>query len=300
MSTRVCSPRKGVILAGGTGTRLHPITLAINKQLLPVYDKPMIYYPLTTLMLAGIRDIVVVSSPQVLPQLRVCLGDGAQWGISLAYAEQASPNGIAHGLLAAAGEIEGHPATLILGDNIFYRSGLPAQLHRAGERQRGATIFAVPVSQPQHFGIVVLGQDGNPVALEEKPAVPRSNLAVPGLYFYDDSALDLARTLKPSARGELEITDLNRLYLDIGALHVEPLGRGAAWLDGGTPGDLYEAGQFVRVLEERTGLKIACPEEVAFRMGFISRRDLERHVATLGACSYRDYLARIVEEDAGG
>lgn len=286
--------RKGVILAGGTGTRLHPVTLAINKQLLPVYDKPMIYYPLTTLMLAGIRDIVIVSSPQVVPQIEACLGDGNQWGISLAYAEQMNPDGIAHGLIVAADHIEGHPVTLILGDNIFYRSGLPDQLRNAGSRERGATIFTVPVQQPQRFGVVVVDDQGKALALEEKPRNPRSNLAVPGLYFFDDRAIELARTLKPSTRGELEITDLNRLYLEAGQLFVEALGRGGAWLDGGTPEDLFEASQFVRVMEERTGLKIACPEEVAFHMGFIGRADLERQVATLKECSYREYLQQVL------
>lgn len=289
--------RKGVILAGGTGTRLHPITLGTNKQLVPVYDKPMIYYPLTTLMLAGISDIVVVSSPDVLPQIRNCLGDGAQWGITLAYAAQEKPEGIAHGLLMAAGAIEGSPITLILGDNIFYRSGLPQQLMRAAGRAHGATIFSVPVSQPERFGVLVLDGNGNPLAIDEKPAEPRSNLAIPGLYFYDDRVFDLARTLRPSKRGELEITDLNRLYLSAGDLFVEPLGRGAAWLDGGTPDDLFEASQFVRVLEQRTGLKISCPEEVAYRMGYIDRNDLHRLVSELKACSYRDYLQSIVEED---
>jgi glucose-1-phosphate thymidylyltransferase len=290
-------PRKGVILAGGTGSRLHPVTLSVNKHLLPVYDKPMIYYPLTTLMLAGIRDITIVSSPDALPQIRDCLGDGGQWGLSLGYKEQQSPDGIAHGLLMAADRIEGHPVTLILGDNIFYRSGLHNPLRQADERTRGATVFAVPVSQPERFGVVVLDKDSRPAELEEKPKAPRSNLAVPGLYFYDDRAFDFARKLKPSARGELEITDLNRVYLAAGELYVEQLGRGIAWLDGGTPEDLFEAGQFVRVLEQRTGLKIACPEEVAYRMDFISRGELERQVSALKPSSYRDYLADIVKNE---
>ena len=284
-------PLKGVILAGGTGTRLYPITVAVNKQLLPVYDKPLIYYPLTTLMLAGIRDIAVVSDGLALEQVKKCLGDGSQWGLSFSYLVQPSPNGIAHGLLAAAPAIEGHPIALVLGDNIFYRSGLPDQLRRAAARERGATIFAFPVSEPQRFGVVVLGSDHRPTHIEEKPKNPRSNLAIPGLYFYDERALEFARSLQPSARGELEITDLNRVYLEAGELFVEGLGRGSAWLDGGSPEDLYEAGQFVRVIEERTGLKIACPEEVAYRMGFITHSDFEGLVSRLKPCSYRDYLA---------
>jgi glucose-1-phosphate thymidylyltransferase len=286
----VTKPIKGVILAGGTGTRLYPVTVAVNKQLLPVYDKPLIYYPLTTLMLAGVRDIVVVSGPAASSQLAQCLGDGSQWGLRLSYVVQPSPEGLAHGLLMAADAIEGHPVALILGDNIFYRSGLPDQLRRVAARERGATIFAFPVAQPQRFGVVVVSADQRALHIEEKPENPRSNLAVPGLYFYDDRALDFARRLTRSARGELEITDLNRVYLDAGELYVEQLGRGSAWLDGGSPDDLYEASQFVRVIEERTGLKIACPEEVAYRMGFIRLSDLERLVDRLKPCSYRDYL----------
>jgi len=288
---------KGVILAGGTGTRLYPVTLAVNKQLLPVYDKPMIYYPLTTLMFAGIREIVVVSNPGNIEQVERCLGDGAQWGLQLSYAEQPSPDGIAHGLLMAADRIEGSRVALILGDNIFYRSGLPAQLQRAAAREKGATIFAFPVSAPQQFGIVVLDRNRRPIALEEKPKVPRSNLAIPGLYFYDDRAFEFARSLKPSARGEIEITDLNRLYLDRGGLVVEQLGRGSAWLDGGTPEDLYNATQFVQVMEERTGLKLGCPEEVAYRMGFVSMAHLEGLIGRMKSCRYREYLASILEMD---
>ena len=286
---------KGVLLAGGTGSRLYPVTLTVNKQLLPVYDKPMIYYPLTTLMFAGITDIVVVSSPSALRQIEAGLGDGSQWGIALSYVPQPEPLGIADGLLRAAGQVEGYSVALILGDNIFYRSGLPSQLQRVAARQSGATIFAVPVSAPEQFGIVILNDDHKPVSIEEKPKVPRSNLAVPGLYFYDFKAFDFARMLKPSARGELEITDLNKIYLDRGELFVELLGRGSAWLDGGNPQDLYDASQFVRVMEQRTGLKIACPEEVAYRMNFITRVDLERLVASMKRCSYREYLATIVE-----
>jgi glucose-1-phosphate thymidylyltransferase len=283
-------------MAGGTGSRLYPLTAGTNKQLLPVYDKPLIYYPLTTLMLAGIRDIVVVSDSRAGEQIRQCLGDGSQWGLTLSYAVQHSPDGIAHGLLAAAEMIGGHPVALILGDNIFYRSGLPDQLRRAVARERGATIFAFPVSEPERFGVVLIGGDNRPVHIEEKPEHPRSNLAIPGLYFYDERAVEYARGLKPSGRGELEITDLNRIYLDAAELFVEPLGRGSAWLDGGSPEDLYKAGQFVRVIEERTGLKIACPEEVAYRMGFISRVDLDEVVERLRPCSYRQYLVALLAD----
>ncbi len=286
--------RKGVILAGGSGSRLYPITVAVNKQLLPVYDKPMIYYPLTTLMLAGIREIVIVSSPAALPQFEAVLGDGARWGLTFYYATQPSPDGIAHALLMAEDYIAGAPVTLILGDNIFYRSGLPTQLLRSAERTVGATIFTYPVQRPQQFGVVVLDGEGRPISLEEKPAQPRSNLAATGLYFFDERALDFARALKPSARGELEITDLNRIYLERGELYVEQLGRGSAWLDGGTPDQLYGATQFVRVLEERTGLKIGCPEEVAFRMGFIDAEGMAALVSQCRPCDYRNYLESVL------
>lgn len=291
-------PRKGVILAGGSGTRLYPLTVAVNKQLLPVYDKPMIYYPLTTLMLAGIRDIVVVSGAGGQPQFERVLGSGEQWGLRFFYVEQPSPAGIAHGLLMAAKHIEGSSVGFILGDNIFYRSGLPEQLRRAATRPQGATVFAYPVSDPRQFGVVTLDETGRAVSIEEKPRTPHSNLAVTGLYFYDPCAIELAATLKPSGRGELEITDLNRLYLERGELFVEQLGRGSAWLDGGTAQQLYAAGQFVRVMEERTGLKIACPEEVAFRMGYIGAEQLSALVAGLKANSYRDYLESILVETA--
>lgn len=292
--------RKGVILAGGSGTRLYPLTIAVNKQLLPVYDKPMIYYPLTTLMLAGIRDIIIVSSPGALPQFERVLGGGEQWGVHFTYVEQPAPLGIAHGLLVAEKHIAGLPIGFILGDNIFYRSGLPQQLARAANRAYGATVFAYPVSNPQAFGVVTLDDAGRAISIEEKPGAPRSNLAVTGLYFYDDRALDYARLLRPSARGELEITDLNNIYLDRGELFVEPLGRGSAWLDGGTPEQLYSASQFVRVLEERTGLKIASPEEVAYRMGFITIGELEALASRLQPCAHRDYLFSVLREASGG
>jgi len=285
---------KGVVLAGGTGSRLFPLTKITNKHLLPIYDKPMIYYPLTTLMLAGIRDIVVVSSPAALPQLRACLGTGAQWGIELDYAEQRAPNGIVDALLAASHQLEGRAFTLILGDNIFYRTGLPKHLQRAASRDNGATIFVYPVSDPRPFGVLVLDGASRPVAIEEKPKHPPSNLAVTGLYFYDHRALEFARMLRPSARGEIEVTDLNRVYLERGELLVIELGRGSAWLDGGTPEQLHNASDFVRVLEERTGLKIACPEEVAYRMGFITQQDLAAIVGTMCDSPYRGYIASVL------
>jgi glucose-1-phosphate thymidylyltransferase len=289
--------RKGIIAAGGLGFRLFPITRAFNKQLIPVYDKPMIYYPLSTLMLAGIREIVVVSHPGVLQTFESLLGDGRQWGLVIEYATQPAPTGIANVLLAAAPLVERRHLALILGDNIFYGTGLPQQLRRAAARPNGATIFGYPVKNPRLFGVVTLDREGRPTAIEEKPARPQSNLAVPGLYFYDAEALDLARRLVPSPRGELEITDLNRAYLQRGELHVEPLGRGSAWLDGGTPEALFDASQFVRVIEERTGLKIACLEEVAYRMGFISLAELDRLAQAGVPCSYNDYLKELVRSE---
>jgi glucose-1-phosphate thymidylyltransferase len=291
--------RKGVILAGGSGSRLYPTTVALNKHLLPVYDKPMIYYALTTLMLAGLSEIIVVSSPSALPQLRCLLGDGRQWGLHLRYVSQPAPNGIAGGLLAAADELAEHPCAMILGDNIFYQTGLPTVLRRAAAQDRGATIFTYQVSQPQRYGIVELAGDGQPVSLEEKPTYPKSNLAVTGLYFYDERAVEFARGLLPSARGELEITDLNRIYVEFGELSVQQIGRGSVWLDGGTTEDLFEASQFVRVLEERTGLKIACPEEVALRLGFINSCQFAGLVRALKPCEYRSYLETIVENPHG-
>jgi glucose-1-phosphate thymidylyltransferase len=288
---------KGVILAGGTGSRLYPLTHAVNKHLLPIYDKPMIYYPLTTLMLSGIRDFVLVSSPDMLPQLERCLGDGARWGIRIAYVEQAHPAGIAHGLIVAADELAGAKVALILGDNIFYGTSLGAQLRRATDLKRGATIFSYEVINAHAFGVVVLGPGGEPVALEEKPAHPRSNLAVPGLYFYDEDVVAIAGSLKPSARGELEITDVNRAYLDRGTLRVLPLGRGTAWLDGGTHEDLFEAGQFVRVMETRTGLKIASPEEVAYRMGFITLDELAALAPGPPKTGYEKYIVDLAARE---
>jgi glucose-1-phosphate thymidylyltransferase len=288
--------RKGIILAGGSGTRLYPLTIAVSKQLMPVYDKPMIYYPLSVLMLAGIREILVISTPQDLPLFRRLLGDGSQVGLRLEYAEQPAPEGLAQAFLIGAGFIGDSPSALILGDNLFYGHDLSRSLERATARSDGATIFGYHVRDPQAYGVVELAPDGRVLSLEEKPSRPRSNYAIPGVYFYDRDVVSFARTLKPSRRGELEITDLNRVYLEAGRLHVEILGRGTAWLDTGTHGSLLDAAHFVHVIEHRQGLKIACQEEIAWHHGWIDRSRLEANIARLGKSSYAEYLRNLLAD----
>jgi len=288
---------KGIILAGGAGSRLHPLTLSVSKQLMPVYDKPMIYYPLSTLMSAGIRDVLVITTPDDQAAFQKLLGDGSQWGISLAYAVQPLPGGIAQAFVIGEEFISGGPVSLILGDNIFYGHGLAGQLQAAATQSSCATVFAYHVNDPERYGVVHFDGDGKALDIEEKPAHPKSSYAVTGLYFYDSRVVEMAKNLEPSARGELEITDINRLYLDDGSLHVEVLGRGAAWLDTGTHDSLLEAAQFVQIIEHRQGLKICCPEEVAFNNGFIDERQVGRLADKLGNSGYGDYLRAIMLAD---
>ena len=287
---------RGMILAGGSGTRLHPMTLVMSKQLLPVYDKPMIYYPLSVLMLTGIRQILIISTPDDLPAFKRLLGSGAQWGLQLSYAEQPRPDGLAQAYVIGASFVEGHNSALVLGDNIFYGHGLTTSLNSACARKSGATVFAYHVVDPQRYGVVEFGENGQAISIEEKPAVPKSSWAVTGLYFYDQKAPHYASALKPSARGELEITDLNTTYLEDGALHVERLGRGFAWLDTGTPASLLEAGQYVQAIEQRQGQRVACLEEIAFNMGWIDEAAMREAAGKLAKSGYGMYILQTLRE----
>ena len=291
--------RKGIILAGGSGTRLYPVTKAVSKQLMPVYDKPMIYYPLSTLMLAGIRDILIISTPHDTPRFEELLGDGSQWGLKLQYAVQPSPDGLAQAFIIGEDFIGDSPSALVLGDNIFYGHDFANLLSSADQRVEGATVFAYHVHDPHRYGVAEFAPSGRVLSLEEKPAKPKSNFAVTGLYFYDNQVVELAKGLKPSPRGELEITDLNSLYLKNQQLHVELMGRGYAWLDTGTHDSLLEAGQFIATLEKRQGLKVACPEEIAYRAGWIDQAELEKLIGPLAKNGYGQYLQQVLRDSKG-
>ncbi|MFO1267540.1 MAG: glucose-1-phosphate thymidylyltransferase RfbA [Rubrivivax sp.] len=290
------SGRKGIILAGGAGTRLHPATLSISKQLLPVYDKPMVYYPLSALMLAGMRDVLLISTPQDTPRFEALLGDGSAWGMNIAYCVQPSPDGLAQAFILGRRFVGGQPSALVLGDNIFYGHDFHALLSRADARRRGATVFAYHVQDPERYGVVEFDAKRRAISIEEKPKAPKSSYAVTGLYFYDEQVCDIAASIKPSARGELEITEVNAQYLRQGQLEVEIMGRGYAWLDTGTHDSLMEAGQFIATLEKRQGLKVACPEEIAWRAGWIDAKQLERLAAPMAKNSYGQYLLRLLRE----